>query len=98
MQLFLMILLAAFIGWIIWSISRPRYQFVVKVRDGVPDVLRGSVSRAFVQEIAEVSTRHGVRDCVVRGIAKGERIGLSFSETVPAACQQQLRNLWILSS
>jgi hypothetical protein len=98
MQLIVSLIIVGFLGWVIWSISRPRCTFVVKVRDGVPDVLRGAVSRAFVQEIAEVATRHGIRDCVVRGVAKGARIGLTFSNNVPAVCQQQLRNIWTLSS
>ncbi len=94
MQLFVSILLAAVVGWVIWSICRPQCTFVVRVRNGVPDLARGQVSHAFLQEIADVCTRHGVREGVVRGVKKADRVGLSFSDGVPAPCQQQLRNLW----
>src|SRR6516164_8113283 len=97
MHLFLLLAVTAFIGWLIWSICGLRFTFVVKVRDGVPELARGKVSQVFLQEIAEVCSRHGVRDGVVRGVSRGERIGLSFSGDVPANCQQQLRNIWTSS-
>ncbi|HKI16519.1 MAG TPA: DUF3634 family protein [Isosphaeraceae bacterium] len=98
MQLFVSLALAAFVVWVIWSICGPQCTFVVRIRDGVPGLTRGKVSQAFLQEIAEVCARHGVREGVVRGIKKADRIGLSFSDGLPAPCQQQLRNLWHLSA
>ncbi|MGO9467458.1 MAG: DUF3634 family protein [Isosphaeraceae bacterium] len=98
MQVYVTILLGTVVGWVIWSICRPQCTFVVRVRNGVPGLARGNVSQAFLQEIAEVCARHGVREGVVRGVKKADRIALSFSDDVPAACQQQLRNLWNLSA
>jgi hypothetical protein len=97
MQLVVGFGLIVFIGWVVWSICRSRFTFEVRVKDGVPELVRGDVANSFLQEIAEVCTRHGVRDGVVRGVSRGERIALSFSGDLPAPCQQQLRNIWNLA-
>jgi hypothetical protein len=55
------------------------------------------VTQAFLAQIGETCGRHGVRHGVVRGVVKGRRIALAFSQAMPSACQQQLRNLWALS-
>jgi hypothetical protein len=97
MQLIVAIGVAAFVGWIIWSTFGLQCTFEVRVSEGIPELVRGTVSHGFLQEIAEVCSRHGVTEGVVRGVKKADRIGLSFSAGVPCACQQQLRNLWNLS-
>jgi Protein of unknown function (DUF3634) len=97
MQLLLLIFVAAFVGWVVWSICQTHFTFVVQMRNGAPGVTRGNVSNAFLQEIADVCRRHGVTEGVVRGVKKADRIGLTFSDDVPTSCQQQLRNLWNLS-
>jgi hypothetical protein len=91
------LVLVALIVWGIWMACRPRADFVVRIRLGVPRVTRGRVARGFVQEIGEVCRRHDVRRGEVRGVAEGRRISLSFSGDLPEACRQQLRNLWNLS-
>jgi hypothetical protein len=67
------------------------------VRDGVPELVQGTVTPGFLQDVAEVCTRHGVRRGTIRGAAHGNRISLSFSGDMPASCKQQLRNIWNLS-
>ena len=89
--------LAALAVWALWTALRPRSAFVVRIRRGVPRLARGTVTRAFLQEIAETCKRHGVSDGVVRGVVKGPRITLAFTRGIPPPCQQQLRNLWALT-
>jgi hypothetical protein len=97
MRLLILIAVTGFVGWVIWSISRQRFTFEVRVTDGIPQVVRGNVSPGFLQDINEVCARHGVRDGLVRGVARGQRTALCFSSEMPAPCQQQLRNIWALS-
>jgi Protein of unknown function (DUF3634) len=97
MALLLTLGLAAFVAWALWFACRPRPAFVVRINGGVPRVTGGTITQAFVQEIAEAFRRHQVENGVVRGVIEGRRIALSFSATVPTACRQQLRNLWTLS-
>jgi Protein of unknown function (DUF3634) len=97
MVLLLQLGLAAFVAWALWTAVRPRCAFVVRIKEGVPRVARGTVTRSFLQEIAETSGRHLVDEGVIRGVVKGRRIVLTFSAGMPPPCQQQLRNLWELS-
>src|SRR5262249_44263630 len=94
---FFKLALVALVVWGIWTAYRPRASFVVRIRDGVPRVSRGQVSRPFIQESGEVCRRHDVRHGEVRGVADGRRIALSFSGDLPEPCRQQLRNIWNLS-
>jgi hypothetical protein len=93
----LQLALAVLAVWAIWTALRPRSAFIVRITRGVPRVARGTVTRAFLQEIAETCGRHGVSHGVVRGVVKGRRITLAFARGMPLPCQQQLRNLWALS-
>jgi hypothetical protein len=78
-------------------VCRPRPVFVIRIEDGVPSVAQGKVTRAFLDEVGETCRRHGVRDGVVRGVARGQFIALSFSGAMPPPLRQQIRNLWALS-
>jgi hypothetical protein len=89
--------LAALVGFALWIALRPRAAFVVRIKQGVPRVARGTVTRSFLQEIADTCSRHGVSHGVIRGVVKGRRITLAFQSGMPPACQQQLRNLWAIS-
>jgi hypothetical protein len=89
--------LAALVVWALWTALRPRSAFIVRIKGGVPRVAEGTVTRAFLQEIAETCERHGVSHGVVRGVVKGQRITLAFPRGMPPPCQQQLRNIWALS-
>jgi len=93
----LILALVALAAWALWSASRPRPAFVIRIVRGVPKVARGTVTRAFLQEVGETCGRHGVSDAVVRGEVRGRRIALAFSGGMPEPCRQQLRNLWGLS-
>jgi len=93
----LVLALVALAAWALWSASRPRHAFVIRIEGGVPTVARGTVSRAFLQEVGDTCRRHGVSHAVVRGLVQGTRIALAFSGGMPEPCRQQLRNLWGLS-
>ncbi len=70
---------------------------MVRLAGGIPHVAKGTVTQAFLQEIAATCARHGVSRGAVRGVANGRLIHLTFSHGVPGPCRQQLRNLWVLS-
>jgi Protein of unknown function (DUF3634) len=82
---------------VIYAAWRPRCAFVVRITDGAPRVAKGTVTKAFVQEIGETCKRHSVQNGVVRGVVQGRRIALGFSRGLPPPCRQQLRNLWAIS-
>jgi hypothetical protein len=81
----------------LWTALRPRSVFVVRIKAGVPRVVRGTVTRTFLHEISETCSRNGVSDGVISGVPNGQRIALAFARGMPTACQQQLRNLWSIS-
>ncbi len=97
MNYLLLLVLGLVIGWILYTIGRPRPVFVVRLRDGVPRAARGQATRGFLRDVAETCARHGVRDGEVRGIARGRRIDLVFSAGIPDPCRQQIRNVWGVS-
>jgi hypothetical protein len=76
---------------------QPRYLFMVRIEEGVPRVAKGKVSPAFLAEISEVCAQAKVPRGWVGGLRRGKRVVLAFSRTIPAAVQQRLRNLWMLS-
>jgi Protein of unknown function (DUF3634) len=95
--LLLTVALTALILWALFSVARPRPAFVVRLESGVPRVARGTVTPAFVAEVAEVCRRHGVQNGTVIGIVNDRRIALAFSGDITPNCRQQLRNLWSIS-
>ncbi|MGC8643022.1 MAG: DUF3634 family protein [Isosphaeraceae bacterium] len=97
MQFQLTLALLGFIGWAIWQACRPRSVFEIRLEDGHPRVVRGTVARAFLGEIRALCEHHGVTRGTVRGQARGTRIGLDLRGPFSPAFRQQLRNIWALS-
>ena len=93
----LFLILAAMVVWAIWRAGQPRRIFVVKVRAGEPQVIAGTVTPAFLQQLREIAGVHGVKKATVRGVARGRRIALQFSQQFPGSACQQLRNWWAIS-
>jgi len=93
----LTIALGALVMWALWSVARPRPAFVVRITSGVPRVTSGTVTPAFLAEIAEVCRRHEIQRGTVNGVVRDRRISLAFSGSITPASRQQLRNLWSLS-
>ena len=89
--------LLGLIGWGVWQACRPRSVFVVEVEDGIPRVIRGRVTRAFLSSIHEACRHHDVTRGSIRGRAHGDQVALDFRGAFPDACRQQLRNVWVIS-
>ena len=77
-----------------WFAFKPRYDFAIRIQQGVPMVTHGKVTAAFLLEVAEVCRQLGVQRGWVGGVRRGRKIMLSFSRRMPEAARQRLRNLW----
>jgi hypothetical protein len=82
------------VAWALWLVFQPRCAFVVRVRDGSPAAVKGTVTGAFLEQVREVCGRHAVQRATVRGLIREGRISLGFSRAIPPSGQQQLRNWW----
>ncbi len=71
--------LAALVAWGLWTALRPRPAFVVRIKGGVPRVARGTVTQAFLLQIGEACSRHGVSHGVGPRRGQGRTIALAFS-------------------
>jgi hypothetical protein len=96
MDLVSKILVAVLIVGVLWWAFQPRYVFIVRIQSGRPRVIRGKVTAAFLDAVDDVCTQHHVQSGAVRGVERGRRTSLAFSAGIPKACQQRLRNLWVL--
>ena len=79
----------------IWMALRPSYAFLIAIENGTAQVSKGKVAREFVCEVSEVCGRGSIARGWIGGVGRGRRIRLAFSRSIPSACQQQLRNLWV---
>ena len=94
--------------FVVWWMFRPRYAFVVQIRDGIPICRRGRANSVFLRHVAEICQWSGVRYGKIYGtlqpafgrrvsvLGRRTRIRLSFSSDFPIGCQQQLRNLSLI--
>ncbi|MBO0697040.1 MAG: DUF3634 family protein [Zavarzinella sp.] len=80
-------------GYAAYQASQARV-WVVRVRGGVPQLVKGKVSQTVVAELAEVLQRHGVRGGAIYGLRRRGTVTLGFSRAIPANCRQALRNVW----
>jgi len=92
-----MILVAAFVAWMIWSLVQPRNVFEIRIESGQPRVRRGKVTAAFLRRVGAVCQESGVAQGWIRGVRRGRRVALRFSRHFPPGPQQQLRNEWQFS-
>jgi hypothetical protein len=72
---------------VVWHLVRTRYAFVVRIRGGVPRLVKGKVTAAFLQALGQVCTESAIRDGWVRGVCRGQEIGLVFSRHIPPPIQ-----------
>ena len=79
---------------VVWYLVRPRYAFVVRIRGGVPRLVKGKATVAFLQALGQVCADSAISDGWVRGVGRGQDISLVFSRHIPPPVQQRLRNLW----
>jgi hypothetical protein len=97
MELLLRLVVVAAVVWACWSAFQPSCTFIVRIIDGMPRTVKGTVTAAFLEEVRRICHDHGVRNGAVRGIVNRNRISLAFSGGIPPAGQQQLRNWWAIS-
>lgn len=77
----------------IWYFAQPRPRFVIRIRNGSVAVVRGKTTESVRKAVAEVCLQNGVMSGTVSGLTHGKRIRLKCSRSIPAGCQQQLRNM-----
>jgi hypothetical protein len=78
-----------------WFLTRPRPVFVIRIRNGVPRLVQGQSSGLVLEDVAEVCRMGGVTSGTVSAWKHGKRIRLKCSRSIPAGCQQQLRNMML---
>ncbi len=79
-----------------WFAQRRSYVFFIAVTNGTSQVKQGKVAGPFLDQVRTVFQEHSVANAWIGGVRQGRRIRLMFSPSVPAACRQQLRNVWAL--
>ena len=91
------VLVAGLVIWGLWRIGRPRPVFVVRIADGEPRAVAGTVTPAFLQCVREVAASYGIASGRVTGTACGHLIRLHFSRQIPEPGRQKMRNWWATS-
>jgi Protein of unknown function (DUF3634) len=75
-------------------VSRKPRIWVVRIKGGVPVLVKGKIAQTVVAELAEVLQRHDVRRGAIFGVKRRGTVTLGFSRAIPANCRQALRNVW----
>jgi hypothetical protein len=78
----------------VWFFTKPDALFVVRVRAGNAVATTGKTTAGFLAAVVEVCSEFGLPAAEVRGVARGRRISLRFSNHFPPAARQRLRNWW----
>jgi hypothetical protein len=91
------LLIAGLLVYALWRAAQPRPVFVVRITNGEPRAVTGTVTAAFLQRVREVAADCGVTSGRVTGSPRGRRIRLAFSQHIPEGARQQLRNWWMMS-
>jgi hypothetical protein len=92
------VLIAGLVAWFIWQASRPPRVFDVRIAGGEPQPVAGTVTPAFLQRLRELVAEHRITTGRVQSVrGGGGRIRLHFSNELPPAARQQLRNWWAVS-
>jgi hypothetical protein len=77
-----------------WQLTAASRAWVIRLRNGVPVLVKGRIAPSVVADLGEVLQRHGVRRGALYGVKRRGTIALGFSRTIPAGCRQALRNVW----
>lgn len=78
-----------------WLTARTRV-WVIRIKAGVPFLVKGKIAQTVVADLAEVLQRHGVRRGAIYGVNRRGRVTLGFARSIPPGCRQALRNVWSL--
>lgn len=82
-----------------WFFVRAPTVFVIKVRQGIPRVIRGRATNSVVQAIQEICEQNLVTKGTITATQMGPRkLRLRFTADISPGCQQQIRNLIIAGS
>jgi len=92
-QVFNLAIAAVVIGFVYWAMQ-PNYVFLIRIDNGNAKLAKGKVTPLFLSQVSDACNQAGVPRGWIGGIARGRRIKLAFSRSIPLACQQQLRNVW----
>jgi expansin (peptidoglycan-binding protein) len=90
----LVIMSGAAVAWAFWRVSRPKPVFSVRVVDGKPQAVEGTVAPAFLARVRELAAKHDLSQGAIDGFVHGRFIRLRFSSQVPDEARQSLRNWW----
>jgi hypothetical protein len=66
--------------------------FLIRVRRGELTVVRGQVSRRFLEDCEDLITDAGVVRGKIRGVRREGTVSLDFSREIPSALHQRFRN------
>ena len=96
----LLVGVALLIGWGLYSVSRPKPIFIVRIIDGVPRIARGQVTRGFLQDIADAlrPSRNPQRGDPrsSRGSANQPDVLSRDPEILPAASPKPVGPYWLV--
>jgi hypothetical protein len=92
----LRLLIVAAMALLLWWGLRPRYAFVIRVRNGRTRLSRGKATQRFMEEVGEICQQHDVTRGTIRGFLVRRRLLLAFSWNIPRPCRQRIRNIWLL--
>jgi hypothetical protein len=90
----IVLLIGGSLVWALWRAAQPKLVFAIRVIEGKPQVVKGTVTPAFLDRIAEVAAANKISHGTVRGFARGTFIRLRFSAETTDDARQQLRNWW----
>ena len=76
--------------------ARPRASFIVKVRRGSANLVKGEVSTTFLRHLRQIITRHAIGRGTCSGYVEGRLVRLQFSSEFGARSRQQILN-WMAS-
>jgi hypothetical protein len=88
------VLVSGTVVWALWRAGQPKPVFTIRVIDGRPQTISGTVTSAFLERVGEVVAANGISAGAVRGYAYGSLIRLRFSAEITGDARQQLRNWW----
>jgi len=92
------LLLLATVGSVLavalWYAERLRYAFLLSIHSGKVFVRQGKVTAAFLDQVRQLCSEHGISRGWIGGVRERRRIRLVFSRSLPPDCQQRVRNLW----
>lgn len=82
---------------IVWLALRPNFVFLIRIDNGVVQLAKGKVAPEFLIHVTEICRQRDVMHGWIGGVGRGRRIRLTFSQSIPANCRQQLRNVLAFS-